>query len=236
MESDNGIIKIRHGKSDGFLFNNGDVIVSNISYNLGINKIINNLSIKIKQGSKVLIKGNNGCGKSTLINILTKNITDYDGKIMIGDLNLNDISYNSYLDNVSYVNQNSYLFEDTIINNIILDNKFDKNRLDIVIKIVNLENVFNKKENKINTIVRDNFSGGEKQKIIIARSLYKNFNILILDEAFSEIAVRERVRIINKINNFFRDKTIIYVNHFDDNVNYDKIIYILNDRKEKCDE
>ena len=223
-------------KSDGFLFNNGDVIVSNISYNLGINKIINNLSIKIKQGSKVLIKGNNGCGKSTLINILTKNITDYDGKIMIGDLNLNDISYNSYLDNVSYVNQNSYLFEDTIINNIILDNKFDKNRLDIVIKIVNLENVFNKKENKINTIVRDNFSGGEKQKIIIARSLYKNFNILILDEAFSEIAVRERVRIINKINNFFRDKTIIYVNHFDDNVNYDKIIYILNDRKEKCDE
>lgn len=223
-------------KSDGSLFNNGDVIVSDLSYKLGINKTIDNLSIEIKQGSKVLIKGCNGCGKSTLINILTKNITDYSGKIMIGNLNLNDISYNSYLDNVSYVNQNSYLFEDTIINNIILDNKFDKDRLDKVIKIVDLEDVINKKENKINTIVRDNFSGGEKQKIIIARSLYKNFNILILDEAFSEIAVRERVRIINKINEIYRDKTIIYVNHFDDDVNYDKVIYILNDRKEKCDE
>ena len=151
-------------------------------------------------------------------------------------MNLNYISYNSYLDNLSYVNQNSYLFEDTIINNIILDNELDKDRLNKIIKIVNLEDVINKKENKLNTIVRDNFSGGEKQKIIIARSLYKNFNILILDEAFSEIAVRERIEIINKINEVYNDKTIIYVNHFNDDVNYNQIIYILNDRKEKCDE
>ena len=223
-------------KSDGSMFNNGDIIVNNICYSIGLNKIIDNLSVKIKQGSKVLIKGSNGCGKSTLINILTKNITDYDGKIIVGNLNINDISYNSYLDNVSYLNQNSFLFEDSIINNIILDNKFDKDRLDKIIKIVNLEDVINNKENNINTIVRNNFSGGEKQKIILARSLYKNFSILILDEAFSEIAVRERIRIINKINEVYRNKTIIYVNHFNDNVNYDQIIYILNDRKEKRDE
>ncbi len=223
-------------KSEGYLFNNGDIIVSKLNYYIGLNKIINNKSFKIKQGSKVLINGNNGSGKSTLINILTKNIIDYDGKIIIGNLNLNDISYNSYLDNLSYVNQNSYLFEDTIINNIILDNELDKDRLNKIIKIVNLEDAINKKENKLNTIVRDNFSGGEKQKIIIARSLYKNFNILILDEAFSEIAVRERIKIINKINEVYNDKTIIYVNHFNDDINYNQIIYILNDRKEKCDE
>lgn len=223
-------------KYKGIKFVNNDIIIKNISYSYGINKVLDNVSYKIIKGNKVLIKGYNGSGKSTIINILTKNITDYIGNIYIGNLNLKKISYNSYLNNISYVNQDSSLFEDTILNNIILNNKFDYNKLNMIIELLNLDNILAKKENKLNTIIKDNFSGGEKQKIIIARCLYKESKIIMFDEAFSEISSKERIDIINRINNVYKDKTIIYVNHFDDNIKYDQILKLDNYRKDKEDE
>ena len=232
----NGVYYLKdYDKSKGLEFKSDDIIINDLSYLYGLNKVFDKINYKIKVGSKVLIKGNNGCGKSTLINILTKNIDDYDGEVFIGS-NIKDISYNSYLEHISYVNQNSELFEDSIVNNIVLNNEIDNNKLDEIIKILNLDEVIKNKERGINTLIKDNFSGGEKQKIIIARCLYKCSDIMIFDEAFSEISSNNRINIINKINDVYRDKTIIYVNHFNDNIKYDQILEIKGTRKDKVDE
>lgn len=232
----NGVYYLKnYDKSKGLEFKNDDIIINDLSYSYGLNKIFDKINYKIKVGSKVLIKGNNGSGKSTLINILTKNIDDYNGKVSIG-YDIRDISYNSYLEHISYVNQDSGLFEDSIINNIVLNNETDNNKLDEIIKILNLDEVIKNKERGINTLIKDNFSGGEKQKIIIARCLYKCSDIMVFDEAFSEISSNDRINIINKINDVYRDKTIIYVNHFNDNIKYDQILEIKGTRKDKVDE
>lgn len=232
----NGVYYLKnYDKSKGLEFKNDDIIINDLSYSYGLNKVFDKINYKIKVGSKVLIKGNNGSGKSTLINILTKNIDDYNGKVSIG-YDIRDISYNSYLEHISYVNQDSGLFEDSIINNIVLNNETDNNKLDEIIKILNLDEVIKNKERGINTLIKDNFSGGEKQKIIIARCLYKCSDIMVFDEAFSEISSNDRINIINKINDVYRDKTIIYVNHFNDNIKYDQILEIKGTRKDKVDE
>lgn len=232
----NGVYYLKnYDKSKGLEFKNDDIIINDLSYSYGLNKVFDKINYKIKVGSKVLIKGNNGSGKSTLINILTKNIDDYNGKVFIG-YDIRDISYNSYLEHISYVNQDSELFEDSIINNIVLNNEIDNNKLDEIIKILNLDEVIKNKERGINTLIKDNFSGGEKQKIIIARCLYKCSDIMVFDEAFSEISSNDRINIINKINDVYRDKTIIYVNHFNDNIKYDQILEIKGTRKDKVDE
>lgn len=232
----NGVYYLKnYDKSKGLEFKNDDIIINDLSYSYGLNKVFDKINYKIKVGSKVLIKGNNGSGKSTLINILTKNIDDYNGKVSIG-YDIRDISYNSYLEHISYINQDSGLFEDSIINNIVLDNEIDNNKLDEIIKILNLDEVIKNKERGINTLIKDNFSGGEKQKIIIARCLYKCSDIMVFDEAFSEISSNDRINIINKINDVYRDKTIIYVNHFNDYIKYDQILEIKSTRKDKVDE
>lgn len=232
----NGVYYLKnYDKSRGLEFKNEDIIINDLSYSYGLNKVFDKINYKIKVGSKVLIKGNNGSGKSTLINILTKNIDDYNGKVSIG-YDIRDISYNSYLEHISYVNQDSGLFEDNIINNIALNNEIDNNKLDEIIKILNLDEVIKNKERGINTLIKDNFSGGEKQKIIIARCIYKCSDIMVFDEAFSEISSNDRINIINKINDVYRDKTIIYVNHFNDNIKYDQILEIKGTRKDKVDE
>lgn len=232
----NGVYYLKnYDKSRGLEFKNDDIIINDLSYSYGLNKVFDKINYKIKVGSKVLIKGNNGSGKSTLISILTKNIDDYNGKVSIG-YDIRDISYNSYLEHISYVNQDSRLFEDSIINNIVLNNEIDNNKLNEIIKILNLDEVIKNKERGINTLIKDNFSGGEKQKIIIARCLYKCSDIMVFDEAFSEISSNDRINIINKINDVYRDKTIIYVNHFNDNIKYDQILEIKGTRKDKVDE
>ena len=232
----NGVYYLKnYDKSKGLEFKNDDIIINDLSYSYGLNKVFDKINYKIKVGSKILIKGNNGSGKSTLISILTKNIDDYNGKVSIG-YDIRDISYNSYLEHISYVNQDSGLFEDSIINNIVLNNEIDNNKFDEIIKILNLDEVIKNKERGINTLIKDNFSGGEKQKIIIARCLYKCSDIMIFDEAFSEISSNNRINIINKINDVYRDKTIIYVNHFNDNIKYDQILEIKGTRKDKVDE
>lgn len=232
----NGVYYLKnYDKSKGLEFKNDDIIINDLSYSYGLNKVFDKINYKIKVGSKVLIKGNNGSGKSTLINILTKNIDDYNGKVSIG-YDIRDISYNSYLEHISYFNQDSELFEDSIINNIVLNNETDNNKLDEIIKILNLDEVIKNKERGINTLIKDNFSGGEKQKIIIARCLYKCSDIMVFDEAFSEISSNDRINIINKINDVYKDKTIIYVNHFNDNIKYDQILEIKGTRKDKVDE
>ena len=193
-------------------------------------KIYHNVSLKIKYGTKYLLYGESGIGKSTIIKILIKYINDYEGDIYFGDLNLKDISKNSLLDNIVYVSQNSYVNHDTLKNNIVYDRNISDLEYERVLEICNLKELRNNKKMRNDFLIEDNgfnISGGERQKIILARSLLNRFNYLILDEALSEVDYFEEKQIINRIFDIYHDKTIIYISHKKEIINMFKDKYKL---------
>ena len=195
----------------------GDIVIDNLSYSHdGINNTFNNVCMNIKYGSKFLIYGNSGIGKSTIMKIILKYLNEYKGDIYIGNINLKDINSETISNNMTYVSQKSFIFNDTLKNNIICDRNISMNDYEKVINICNLLDFRNSKPLRNNFLIEDdgfNISGGERQKIILARSLLKESNYIILDEALSEVGILEEKIIINKIFKHYKDKTIIYISH-----------------------
>ena len=206
------------------LINKNILKFNNVTYKANhLKTIFQNFSLTIKSGNKVLVKGPNGCGKTTLLDIIYGCIEDYQGTVIRGKY-------------ISYVNQNSKLFSGTILENIILDQKLDEKKLQKIIKIVLLDNFIKNISNGVETQITSliNISGGESQKIILARGLYQHFDILLLDESLSEITITDRKKIIQNIFKVFSDKTIIIVNHNSDYITYDRIINLTAERRGIC--
>ena len=210
-----------------------DISIKNLkfSYNKYQN-VINDFSLDIKEGKFVLLKGESGSGKSTLCNILNKYITDYEGNVYLGKLNYEDLSIKTIRDNVVYVNQNENIFSGTIKENIMFAAKKNDLELDNICKICQVDKIVSKKSFRFLSMIGSddvNISGGEKQRIILARALMKNFNILILDEALSEVDMKMELEILNNIRKFYKDKTIIYISHkkypkiFDEIINLEAV-------------
>ena len=195
----------------------GDIKINNICYSYNnIDYIIKNINLEIPYKSKYLIYGKSGLGKSTIIKILLKYLGDYKGNIKIDNNDLKNISRESIQDSFTYVSQNNYITNDTIKNNIIYDRDIDDNDYKKIIDICNLNTLIESKYLKDNFVIEDNgfnISGGERQKIILARSLLKDSNYIILDEALSEVYVYEEKQILNKIFDYCKDKTLIYISH-----------------------
>lgn len=228
----NSIYYLNDESYSGLPFISGNISIKNLTYNIGLKKVFNNFSLNINVGDKVLIKGANGTGKSTLLNMIYRIIDDYEGTIKIGGMSISDINVKYLRRHISYVNQNQKLLPGTLLENIILGSELEEDKLKIIEGMLNLEKIYQTKYNGINSVIRDNFSGGEVQKIILARALYKNFDILLLDEALSQIDISERKKILQNICEYYKTKTIIMVSHSKEYYKFDKIIF-LNNRKEK---
>lgn len=213
------------GKSQ--LFENGDIVFENIeySYNNYFN-VLNNLNIVIKKGDKVMLKGVSGSGKSTICHLLERYIEPDKGKILINNKNILDYSIKTIRENIIYVGQHENLYTDTIKNNITFyqndDVLFNK-----ICKICYIENIVNKKSLRYETGIDNectNISGGEKQRIALARALMTNRDILIIDEALSETDMNLEKNIITNIIKEFPNKTIIYISHKNQDNCFDYII------------
>ena len=208
-------------------FINGDVIIKNLSYKYGDNCVINNFNIIFKQGEKVLITGESGCGKSTLAKIISGFVEVKRNRVYIGGNDINDINLWSLREEVTYVSQDEYIFNNTIYNNINIKKNRDKNKIIDVANMMLLDEIINKNKNGYNMILDENgrnISGGERQRIILARTFLKNSNYYILDETFSEINVEKERTILNNIFERYKDKTIIVISHrFNNNDLYDKV-------------
>lgn len=214
----------------GIPFTNGDIKIMNLSYAYnGINYIIKNYSCFIKRESKVLIKGASGSGKSTLCQIMSKQLTNYDGKVYINGKNITDINSNSLRKNVTYIGQKDSLIIDTIENNIKYERKIDNKKFKTICKICEIDKITNRKIDSFDSLISeysDNISGGEKQRITLARGLIDCGNILILDESLSEVNKDMEERILKKIFKYFKDRTIIYVSHKNYNHIFDKVVKV----------
>ena len=194
---------------------NYSITFNNVVYSYNkIKKLTYNFTIH--ENSFVMIKGKNGCGKSTLCKLLTKVLSNYSGEIVIGEENIKDYNELEIRNLISYSNQSAKLFKGTIKENIILDNKIDEEKFSLIKKICDLESVVKDKSNRYNSIIYENstnFSGGEIQKIILARTLYLDKKIIILDETLSALNINSEIKIIKNIKKYLKEKTIIYITH-----------------------
>ncbi len=196
----------------------GDIEVNNVLYSYnGVDNIINNLSFKILNGEKILIYGNSGCGKSTLIKILIKYLDgNYQGIIKIGGYDLKKIDLFSLRKNICYVSQNEFLYTDSVYENITLGKKIKyKTFLDLASNLF-IDEIVKNSSLDYNYVIEgngENISGGEKERIIIARSILQKANIYIYDESFSELDVEKERKILQYIFKLYPQKTFIIISH-----------------------
>ncbi len=206
----------------------GDINICNLnySYNEEID-ILKNVNLKIKNGEKVVITGSSGCGKSTLVKILMKYYSVEREKITINNIDIND--YNDSK-GINYISQNENLYTDSLYNNITLYEKCNINKFIEICKMCNIDEIISKNRLGYNLLIEENgfnLSGGEKERIILARTLIRNFNILIIDEGLSQLDVNMERKILKNIFEKFKNKTIIVISHRLENIDlYNRRIYM----------
>lgn len=161
-----------------------DIKIKHLSYSYGVRQILDLNNLVIDQGKKYLVIGKSGDGKSTFLDILTKQ-KKADG-IYVNDKDLKDVQFSTYADKFSYVNQDNDLLPFSFEQNITLGKKMSKYSLKELVTIFNLESIFDKERDNLD-FEHLNLSGGEKQRICLARAIYRNKKWLFLDEAFSAI-------------------------------------------------
>ncbi len=205
-----------------------EIINANFSYSE--EKVIKNFNLKAKKGQFITIKGKNGVGKSTILKLLTGLCTCNDGNIKFNGINLNDINFESIKPLISIVPQTPFLFNSSIKDNIVTGN-YDSTRYENSLIFsgldIELENMLNKNQYKIGENGKC-LSGGQKRKIAIARGIYKNFDVLLIDESFSNLD-KKTMRIFKQflINSKKDKRIIIAVEHSDylDDIS-DEIIFM----------
>ena len=194
-----------------------DIKFSDVCFSYDKKQILNNISFYIPEGSTTAIVGPSGSGKTTICNLIARFYDVNSGVITVGDKNIKDITCDSLLKNISMVFQKVYLFNDTIKNNILFGNQnaSDNEVINAAIK-AHCHEFISKLPNGYDTIIGDGgatLSGGEKQRISIARAILKDSPIIILDEATASVDPENEHLIQDAINSLTKGKTVIVIAH-----------------------
>ena len=215
---------------------NIDIYNLSFSYSPVNNKelVLNNITMRIKANQVTAIVGESGSGKSTLLKLILKLYGGYGGQIKVGGFMLNQLNDDWWHNQCSAVLQDSYIFSETILYNICLSDKVDYARLiDAVEKscirrfIEALPAGYNTKIGKEGT----GLSQGQKQRILMARAMYKNAPVLFLDEATNALDSRNEKRILDNLGEFYQGKTVVVVAHRLSTVRNADMIYVLKKGK-----
>lgn len=207
------------------------ISIKNLSFKYGDNKVLKGISLDLEKGKKYAIVGESGSGKSTLAKILLGRLEDYKGSIKIGQDELKDINRKSLYSNIVPVNQEVFMFNDTIKENICLYNEFSDDRVEYAIQKSELSKLIESLPNKLNTIYGENmrdFSGGEKQRISIARCLIRDCDMIILDEATSALDFKNSRLIENTILSL-KQTALVITHKLDEKIlkKYDEVFVLV---------
>lgn len=191
------------------------ITINHLTYSYPYQKnVLDDLSMSIDSMSHVFIKGASGRGKSTLCKILMKDLTAYEGNILIGDWNIKDYSLKEIRSQICYLSQNEFILHASIKENILLGRDISSNDFLAICKICHIDEIVDGKLLRYDSTVNDQtLSGGEKERIILARTLLSKAHIFLLDECLSEVDEELERDIIKNMHSYLKDKTVIYISH-----------------------
>jgi len=212
---------------------NGEIEFKNVSYGYTDDRtIVDNLSFKIKQNSSVALVGESGSGKSTIIKLIMGLVKYKDGNILIDGNELSDLNLNSFYDKVTYVSQEAPIFDGTLKENLVFDKNISDEKIFEVLKMVCLDNFYQKIENGLKTELGEKgirMSGGERQKVALARLFFDDSKIIILDEATSAMDNITEKKVMDNIIKKLKNKTLIIIAHRLETIKDVDLIYVLSD-------
>lgn len=221
----NGAENIKHIKYD--------LVLNNISFKYGNIEILKDLSLSVKRNESIAFVGESGSGKTTLVNILAALLPVDSGEYLIDGIPIKNLNRSSYQQRIGYITQEPVVFDDTIYNNITLwseENKENQKRFNLAIEKASLTSFLSELEEGQNTKLGHsgiNISGGQRQRLSIARELYKDIDILIMDEATSALDSETERSIQENIEALQGEYTLLIVAHRLSTIrNVDQVVFM----------
>lgn len=194
----------------------GEITIKNLSFQYEDRLILDNLCLSIQKGEKIAFVGASGSGKSTLIKILLGLLKYNKGHIRLGEMELSDICLNDLYDKVSYISQDAPVFDGTIQENLVFEKKVSKEQILIALREVQLSYLAGNLKEGFNTEIGEKgtcLSGGEKQRLALARLWFQDAELVILDEATSAMDNLTEENVMNAVMHKLQEKTVIAIAH-----------------------
>ena len=192
--------------------------LKDIDFKYGDHNVLNNFSLRINKGDFIGISGKSGKGKTTILNLILGFLTPASGKILINDIPVSPANLKKYWPAISYVRQQSFLIHDSILRNITLqENKYEEDKLEQALKISGLKDIIDNTAEGLDKMIAENgknISGGQQQRIGIARALYKEAELVLLDEPFNELDEASAHTLVKYFKNLsVTGKIVIMITH-----------------------
>ncbi|MDY0370278.1 MAG: peptidase domain-containing ABC transporter [Bacteroidales bacterium] len=198
-------------------------------------KVLNDINLTIKPGEVTAIVGASGSGKTTLIKLLLQYYNPIEGKILVGNHDLKEFNSTWWRNQCGAVMQDGFIFSESIAHNIAAnEDEIDKNKLAYAAKTANIHDFIMELPLKYNTVIGNegqNLSQGQKQRVLIARAVYKNPDFLFFDEATNALDANNEKAIVENLQEFYRGKTVVVVAHRLSTVKNADQIVVLDDGK-----
>ena len=194
----------------------GEIEIKNLSFQYEERKIIDDFSLTIKKGEKIAFVGESGSGKSTLIKILLGLLKYNQGKVCLGDMELSEICLNNLYDRVSYLSQDAPVFDGTIKENLVFDKMVSEEQMLDALNEVQLSYLVENLAEGLNSEIGEKgtcLSGGEKQRLALARLWFEDSELVILDEATSAMDNLTEEIVMKSVMKKMKDKTVIAIAH-----------------------
>ena len=194
----------------------GEIAIKNLSFQYEERRIIDDLSLSIKKGEKIAFVGESGSGKSTLIKILLGLLKYNQGEVRLGDMELSGICLNDLYDRVSYLSQDAPVFDGTIKENLVFEKKVSEEQMLDALSEVQLSHLVENLAEGLNTEIGEKgtcLSGGEKQRLALARLWFEDSELVILDEATSAMDNLTEENVMKSVMQKMEDKTVIAIAH-----------------------
>ena len=221
-------------KGENYTTNSSDIELKNVSFSYDKKTIIDDVSLKIKNNTKVAFVGPSGSGKSTICHLMARFWDVSKGEILLDGKNIKDYNIDSLMNNFTFVFQNVYLFNDTILNNLRFGNaNASIEDIDKALKLACCDFVYDLPKG-INTVIGEGgqtLSGGELQRLSIARAILKDSKIVILDEATANVDPENEEKLMKAIDSLTNNKTVIMIAHRLKTVKNCDNIFVINEGK-----
>ncbi|MEK8128793.1 ABC transporter ATP-binding protein [Paenibacillus filicis] len=194
----------------------GHIEFRNVTFDYGSSRLLRRVSFTVKQGSSVAIVGLSGSGKSTIVKLILGLLKTKSGQILVDGIDLDEIKLNSYYDHVSYMSQETPVFDSSIRGNMVFDHPMPDEQIYSILEKVHLKEKVLSYPHQLDTMVGERglkLSGGERQRLAFGRIIAQQRSIVILDEPVSALDNVTEKQIMNTVLEMFRDKTLIIVAH-----------------------